>query len=74
MEIAINRDKELQSVMIFDDWNDPYQMRNIPYQENQELFAGLCDVLREKLEEADDIWYREGILDKLSLNMALLKK
>ena len=29
MEIAINRDKELQSVMIFDDWNDPYQMLSL---------------------------------------------
>ena len=65
MEIGINRDKELQRVLIFDDWNDPYQMRNIPYQENQELFAGLCDVLREKLEEANDIWYREGIMEHL---------
>ena len=40
-------------------------MQNIPYQENQELFAVLCNVLREKLEEADDIWYREGIMEHL---------
>ena len=65
MEIAINRDKELQRVLIFDDWNDPYQMQNIPYQKNQELFAELCDVLRGKLEEANDIWYREGIMEHL---------
>ena len=74
MEIAINREMELQRVLIFDDWNDPYQMENIPYQENLELFADLCDVLRDKLEEADDIWHREGILEKLQLNMAILKK
>ena len=65
MEIAINRDKELQRVLIFDDWNDPYQMQNIPYQKNQELFAELCDALRGKLEEANDIWYREGIMEHL---------
>ena len=63
MEIAIDRDMNIKRVLIFDDWNDPYQMANIPYQENPELFGGLCAKLREKLEEANDIWYREGIID-----------
>ncbi len=65
MEIAITRDREIRRVLIFDDWNDPYQMNNIPYRENQELFASLCSKLQEKLEEADDIWYREGILEHI---------
>ena len=67
MEIAIDRDMNIKRVLIFDDWNDPYQMTNIPYRENPELFAGLCAELREKLEEANDIWYREGIMDSLGL-------
>ena len=65
MEIAIDRDKKLSRVLIFDDWNDPYQMENIPYTENSELFAELCRTLDRKLEESNDIWHREGILDKL---------
>lgn len=65
MEIAITRDREIRRVLIFDDWNDPYQMSNIPYRENRELFASLCSKLQEKLEEADDIWYREGILEHI---------
>ena len=65
MEIAITRDREIRRVLIFDDWNDPYQMNNIPYRENRELFASLCSKLQEKLEEADDIWYREGILEHI---------
>ena len=42
-------------------------MTNIPYRENPELFSGLYAELREKLEEANDIWYREGIMDSLGL-------
>ena len=66
MEITITREMELKRVLIFDDWNDPYQMHNIPYGENQELFASLCGTLGKKLEEADDIWHREGILKHLT--------
>ena len=65
MEIAIDRDRELQRVLLFDDWNDPYQMDCIPYQEHPELFAELCEILRGKLEEADDVWFREGIMDRI---------
>ena len=65
MEIAIDRDKKLSRVLIFDDWNDPYQMENIPYTENSELFAELCRILDRKLEESNDIWHQEGILEKL---------
>ena len=65
MEISITRDYCIDRVMIFDDWNDPYQMRNIPYGENPELFRELCGILDRKLEESNDIWYRENILEKL---------
>ena len=65
MEISVNRDFSLRSVLLYDNEADPYQMNNIPYRENQELFASLCSKLQEKLEEADDIWYREGILEHI---------
>ena len=65
MEIAIDRTGKLKRVLLFDDWNDPYQMENIPYTENSELFAELCRILDRKLEESNDIWFREGILDRL---------
>ena len=51
---------------IFDDLEDPYQMNNIDYKTHPELFATLREMLKGKLEEADDIWYRDGILDKLN--------
>ena len=67
MEITITRDGQLSRVLLFDDRNDPYQMHNIPYMDNPELFAGLCGILSRKLKESNDIWYREGIMKQLLL-------
>ena len=67
MEISITRDLKPERVLIFDDLKDPYQMNCIPYTEEPELFDGLCSVLERKLEEANDVWFREGILEKLML-------
>ena len=70
MEISIDRNGRLKDVHIFDDWNDPYQLTDIPYTEKPELFSGLCEVLERKLAESNDIWYREGILDGLLGSLA----
>ena len=74
MEICIDRDNELKRVLIFDDWNDPYQLHNISWKEDPDRFASLWEVLEDKLEEADDIWFREGIMDNLSLNHGVHNK
>ena len=66
MEITIKRDGSLKRVLIFNDKEDPYQMHNIDYRNNPQLFRSLCDTLAAKLEEANDIWYRENILDKIN--------
>ena len=66
-EIAIKKDYSLKSVTIFDDLEDPYQMTNIDYKQNPELFKTLLEMLSDKLKESDDIWYREDILNKLNL-------
>ncbi len=68
MEIAISRDYKLKRVLLFDDTADPYQMKNLDYKADPKLFAALCNTLREKLEESNDIWYREGIMDKIFNN------
>ena len=49
---------------MFNDKEDPYQMHNIDYKDNPELFNSLCDTLAVKLEEARDVWHREQILEK----------
>ena len=64
-EIAIRKDGSLGGITIFDDMNDPYQLKNIDYKAESVLFAELLATLKEKLEEADDIWHREKILENL---------
>lgn len=65
MEIAIDRKYNISRVLLFDDLKDPYQMHNMPYREHPELFSELCAVLKDKLRESDDIWYREGVMEKI---------
>lgn len=64
-EIAINKDKTLKSVTIFDDRNDPYQLNALDYTKNPEIFATLLEELKAKLKEYNDVWYKEGILETL---------
>jgi hypothetical protein len=64
-EVVIKKDKTLKSVTIFDDRNDPYQLNEIDYRENPELFAKLLETLKAKLEESNDVWHKEGILETL---------
>ena len=65
MEITRRRDGRPGQISIYDDWNDPYQLHNIDYRTCPELFQTLCGLLRAKLEESGDVWYREDILDQL---------
>lgn len=66
-EIAIRKNGGLESVTIFDDLEDPYQMNNIDYRKEPELFESLLKKLAEKLKEADDIWHRENMIETLEL-------
>lgn len=64
-EISIKRDTTLAKVLIFDDFLDPYQMHNIDYKENPDLFRDLVEKLDKKLKEANDIWYNDKVLTKI---------
>lgn len=66
-EIAIRKNGGLESVTIFDDLEDPYQMNDIDYRKEPELFESLLKKLAEKLKEADDIWHRENMIETLEL-------
>lgn len=67
-EVAIKKNGSLASVTIYDDINDPYQMSCIDYRKEPELFSTLMNMLKAKLQEADDIWHRENRLETLNFN------
>ena len=66
-EVAITRNGTLKEIIIFDDLKDPYQLNKIDYRSCPELLQQLVTMLNEKLAEANDIWHREGTLDKLNI-------
>ena len=66
-EVAIKKNGTLAGITIFDDLQDPYQLKNIDYRTCPELFESLWNQLNEKLAEANDIWHRNGILEKLNI-------
>lgn len=66
--LALTIDKrtgELKSSLLFDDMADPYQMVNLPLDENKEIVADLCRRMVPLLREADDPWYSRRILSSL---------
>lgn len=63
--LALTIDKKtrkLKSALLFDDVNDPYQMHNLPLDQNRQLVADLCRQMVPLLKEADDPWYSQRIL------------
>ena len=64
-EVAIKKDGSLSQILLFDDVNDPYQLAPIDYKTVPGTFSSLLGKLKEKLEEADDIWHREKRLENL---------
>lgn len=62
MELAIDRRGALKRVLLFDDEQDPYQMRGLDPAQHPELFADLCRELALLLKENNDVWFRERTL------------
>ena len=69
IEFVINRELELVDISIFDDRNDPYQMNKILPSERPELFRELCRLMEEELRRSNDVWYREGIFQRIIQNI-----
>ena len=66
--LALTLDKKtgaLKSSLLFDDLADPYQLNNLPLEENREIVADLCAKMVPLLREADDPWYSRRILPEL---------
>ena len=56
------KDHKLVRSLLFDDEKDPYQMNNLPLEQNREVVQELCTEMGKVLKEIDDPWYKEGIL------------
>ena len=66
LALYIDRDnRKLVKSLLFDDEKDPYQMNNLPLEENKEVVNELCAEMGKGLKEIDDPWYRERILSDI---------
>ena len=63
LALYIDRDtKQLKKSLLFDDVKDPYQLHNLPLEENKKIVAQLCGEMGAMLKEINDPWYTEKIL------------
>lgn len=66
--LAIFIDKKtgkIKNTMLYHDAVDPYQLKNLPLEENREVVASLCKRMGAMLKEIDDPWYRDRILSDM---------
>ena len=54
--------KQLKKSLLFDDENDPYQLKNLPLDEHKEVVEQLYREMGAMLKEINDPWYTEKIL------------
>lgn len=63
LALYIDRDtRQLKKTLLFDDLKDPYQLNNLPLEENKEVVEQLYREMGAMLKEIDDPWYTEKIL------------
>ena len=66
LTLYINRsDRSLRSALLFDDVADPYQLRNIPLEEEPALVSQLCAELGRQLRRIEDPWFEERVLPEM---------
>ncbi|MDD4591914.1 MAG: sulfatase [Parabacteroides sp.] len=67
LAITIDRKKQVKEILLFDDKNDPYQMKPLDpdLKANQKVLKSLKKEMRKLLRKANDPWYRDGIDKKI---------
>ena len=55
--------KQLTHSVLFDDVNDPYQLNNLPLEENIDIVRELCAEMGKQLNRIEDPWALEKILE-----------
>ena len=61
-ELTVDRQYNIVGTKLYDDIADPYQLHNITIEEDRGLHYRLTEILDKKLQEANDIWYRDSVL------------
>jgi len=56
------KEHKLVRSYLFDDLNDPYQLNNLPLDENKEIVESLCKQMGRELTNIEDPWSKEKIL------------
>ncbi len=56
--------RKLTKSLLFDDEIDPYQLHNLPLEDNKEVVDQLCRQMGTLLKEIDDPWYQQKILSE----------
>lgn len=56
LSFTINRKYQIVETLFFDNWEDPYQMNNLPLSSRPEVVQHLLAELQHLLNEADDPW------------------
>lgn len=56
LSFTINRKYQIVETLFFDNWEDPYQMNNLPLSSRPEVVQHLLAELQRLLNEADDPW------------------
>ena len=59
------KDRKLTKTVLFNDKKDPYQLNNLPLEENKEIVDKLLAEMAKQLKEINDPWYTERILSDM---------
>ena len=62
LALYINKAGQLTRSYLFDDQEDPYQMNNLPLEENPQIVRPLYEEMARTLKEIQDPWYEQRIL------------
>lgn len=57
--------KKIQSGLLYNDVDDPYQMQPLSLEQNKTLVKLFCKELASLLKEANDPWYKQKILNDI---------
>ena len=65
LAIMIDRNNNISKTYFYDDENDPYQLNNLPIEQNMEIYKMLVNKMVNELKRINDPWYKNGVIKVL---------